>query len=277
MEQKIHFPEPYFSKSFRGYDISDVDDYLSQVDIFVEQNQQLQKQLTDKISTLELEVSRLREVENSLFRALKMAEEAQQSWLNKMDTEVNQLIETAKEEAFKIIDEAQKEANKAKVLSDNDCKLILDQANKKSIETNRNLGVMQAAQKEVAQQLIQISLLTLEKVKTWDLNQQDASENIIGEVSPESIEVALPEEKQKMVLVKKSDELTKHPLKKGKKSVGNPKVRSQSTENAKKETQKKSLVPKQEVIEDDSLPTLNKVLEAYAKFNGPKGKVGDLN
>jgi hypothetical protein len=25
------------------------------------------------------------------------------------------------------------------------------------------------------------------------------------------------------------------------------------------------------------LPTLNKVLEAYAKSNGPKGKIGEIN
>jgi hypothetical protein len=30
-------------------------------------------------------------------------------------------------------------------------------------------------------------------------------------------------------------------------------------------------------IEDDGLPTLNKVLEAYAKTSGPRGKVGEIN
>jgi hypothetical protein len=30
-------------------------------------------------------------------------------------------------------------------------------------------------------------------------------------------------------------------------------------------------------IQDDGLPTLNKVLEAYAKSTGPRGKVGDIN
>ncbi|MEY4954964.1 MAG: hypothetical protein RI981_1049, partial [Bacteroidota bacterium] len=30
-------------------------------------------------------------------------------------------------------------------------------------------------------------------------------------------------------------------------------------------------------IEDDGLPTLNKVLEAYAKTTGPRGKVGEIN
>jgi hypothetical protein len=28
---------------------------------------------------------------------------------------------------------------------------------------------------------------------------------------------------------------------------------------------------------DDGLPTLNKVLAAYAKSTGPKGKIGDIN
>lgn len=277
MEQKIQIPEPNFSKSFRGYDVSDVNHYLSQVDVFVEQNEQLQDRLTDKISTLELEVARLREVENSLFRALKMAEEAQQNWLNKMDSEVNQLIENAKDKAAKIVEDAQKEVQKVKIVTENERKLILDEANKKSIETNRSLRALQAAQKEVASQLIQISELTLEKVKTWELLQQDTTENTIKEELPISLETAKPQLKKKVVLVKKANKTSQNHLKKEKKELGNSKVDSTSPENAKVKASKKSLVPKQEVMEDDSLPTLNKVLEAYAKSNGPKGKIGDLN
>jgi hypothetical protein len=32
-----------------------------------------------------------------------------------------------------------------------------------------------------------------------------------------------------------------------------------------------------ETVSDDGLPTLNKVLEAYAKSTGPRGKVGEIN
>lgn len=276
MEHKIQIPEANFSKSFRGYDVSDVNDYLLQIDGFVEQNNQLRERMEDKIATLEVEVARLREVENSLFRALKMAEEAQQNWLNKMDSEVNQLIDAAKEKANKIIEDAQKEAQKSKVITENERKLILDEANKKSIETNRSLRAMQAAQKEVAQQLIQLSELTLERVKTWESSQTELLENLTTEKVDSGKSVA-PKEKKKVVLVKKINKSAKAPLKKEKVVAKDSPKDVQSKENSEVKTLKKSLVPKQEAMDDDSLPTLNKVLEAYAKSNGPKGKIGDLN
>jgi hypothetical protein len=39
----------------------------------------------------------------------------------------------------------------------------------------------------------------------------------------------------------------------------------------------KKTVSKEMDIQDDGLPTLNKVLEAYAKSTGPRGKIGDIN
>ena len=276
MEHKIQIPEANFSKSFRGYDVSDVNFYLAQVENFVEQNKHLQEGLEDKISTLELEIARLREVENSLFRALKMAEEAQQNWLNKMDSEVNQLIDNAKEKANKIIEDAQKEAQKVQLLAENERKLILEEANKKSIETNRSLMALQAAQKEVAKQLIQISELTLEKVKSWeDLSVESSEKPKQNDSIP--LETLKSPEKKKVVLVKKDSKNAKTPDKKEKVLVKNPKNELKTPSKSPIEPKKKSIVPKQELMEDDSLPTLNKVLEAYAKSNGPKGKIGEIN
>ncbi|MHA8049709.1 DivIVA domain-containing protein [Aquirufa sp. ROCK-SH2] len=276
MEHKIQIPEANFSKSFRGYDVSDVNFYLAQVENFVEQNKHLQEGLEDKISTLELEIARLREVENSLFRALKMAEEAQQNWLNKMDSEVNQLIDNAKEKANKIIEDAQKEAQKVQLLAENERKLILEEANKKSIETNRSLMALQAAQKEVAKQLIQISELTLEKVKSWeDLSVESSEKTKHNDSIP--LETLKSPEKKKVVLVKKDSKNAKTPDKKEKVLVKNPKNELKTPSKSPIEPKKKSIVPKQELMEDDSLPTLNKVLEAYAKSNGPKGKIGEIN
>ncbi|MFM6949268.1 MAG: DivIVA domain-containing protein [Aquirufa sp.] len=276
MEHKIQIPEANFSKSFRGYDVSDVNFYLAQVENFVEQNKHLQEGLEDKISTLELEIARLREVENSLFRALKMAEEAQQNWLNKMDSEVNQLIDNAKEKANKIIEDAQKEAQKVQLLAENERKLILEEANKKSIETNRSLMALQAAQKEVAKQLIQISELTLEKVKSWeDLSVESSEKTKQNDSIP--VETQKSPEKKKVVLVKKDSKNAKTPDKKEKVLVKTPKNELKTPSKSPIEPKKKSIVPKQELMEDDSLPTLNKVLEAYAKSNGPKGKIGEIN
>jgi len=53
--------------------------------------------LTEKVQALEQEVNRLREVESSLFRAMKLAEEAQQNWQEKVEKEASKVLEGCKE------------------------------------------------------------------------------------------------------------------------------------------------------------------------------------
>lgn len=264
MEQKIQIPEGNFSKSFRGYSVSEVNEHLSQIDFIAEQANQIQIRLEEKIQNLETEVSRLREVENSLFRALKMAEEAQQNWLNKMDSEVNQLIDEAQKKASKIVENAEKEAFKTKLLADNQSKLIIEEANQKTIQQNRTLLELQAAQKEVASQLIQISELTLEKVKSWS-SLVDNSKEKVQEVQEKKGE-NVPNNSKKVNTASSS-----------KKSESRKIDKDVNSEQPSVKSIVKSIVPKSELLEDESLPTLNKVLEAYAKSNGPKGKIGDIN
>jgi cell division initiation protein len=265
MEQKIHPPESHFSKSFRGYSVSEVGEYVAQVNYFADQSNQIQARLEEKIQNLEIEIARLREVENSLFRALKMAEEAQQNWLNKIDSEVNQLIETAQEKAVNLIGEAESEAVKIKMLAENQAKLIIENAQQEVVQQNRILQELKATQKEVATQLMQVSELTLEKVKFWSSPASFVEESISESILEEQI-VTEPVHQGAKVAKKKAS----HPVKKNsspeKKEVKSP-VKSKS----------KSIVPKAELLEDDSLPTLNKVLEAYAKSNAPKGKIGEIN
>jgi hypothetical protein len=62
-----------------------------------------------------------------------------------------------------------------------------------------------------------------------------------------------------------------------KKSVSKAKPVAKPEKPAKKPAVKKGKHLDASTIEDDGLPTLNKVLEAYAKTSGPRGKVGEIN
>jgi hypothetical protein len=72
------------------------------------------------------------------------------------------------------------------------------------------------------------------------------------------------------------------PAKRGPKPKAKPPVvqtTKPATKTATKPAAKRGPKPKISIdtITDDGLPTLNKVLEAYAKSSGPRGKVGEIN
>ena len=56
-----------FSKSFRGYDVSEVDAYVQSVENFETETENTLAKLNHKTAELEAEVTRLREIESSLF------------------------------------------------------------------------------------------------------------------------------------------------------------------------------------------------------------------
>ncbi|MCX6194455.1 MAG: hypothetical protein NTX34_08265, partial [Cytophagales bacterium] len=67
---------------------------------------------------------------------------------------------------------------------------------------------------------------------------------------------------------------TAAPAKRGPKPKSKPPV-AQTTKPAAKRGPKPKV--SLDTVTDDGLPTLNKVLEAYAKSSGPRGKVGEIN
>lgn len=245
-------PEVSFSKSFRGFDVQEVRDYVQSVAIFQEEMNRQNAFLTDKIQSLEQEVGRLREVESSLFRAMKLAEEAQKNWQEKVENEANKVLENAQKQANLLISNAQKEVEKSKLLVENERKQLLGQIDQDVKEQVRELTRLKNIQREIAGQLANFAQQTLNSVEEWAKpmeEKQSSSAPIKQKVTP-----AKP-------IVKKA--------------VVTPKVTA--TAKPSKSSPKKGKHLDVSTIEDDGLPTLNKVLEAYAKTSGPRGKVGEIN
>ena len=64
-----------FEKVFRGYDKDDVNAYLVSLSQAWEKVMDENKELTIKLESAEKEIAKLREIENSLFKTLKTAED----------------------------------------------------------------------------------------------------------------------------------------------------------------------------------------------------------
>lgn len=250
----MQIPEVSFSKSFRGFDVQEVSDYVQSVALFEEEMNRQQALLSEKVSVLEQEVNRLREVESSLFRAMKLAEDAQKTWQEKVEKEAKQVIEKAQKQAESIVKSAENEAQKAKLLIEQERKQILGKVEQEVKDQTRELTRLKHIQAEIAGQLVSFSQQTLASVESWSKpveapqEKPEAVKQVAKKVVTKKVEPA-----KKVASKSKTDKLVKKtPVKKG-----------------------KHLDPS--TIEDDGLPTLNKVLEAYAKTSGPRGKVGEIN
>ena len=279
-----------FSKSFRGYDVSEVDAYVQSVENFETETENTLAKLNHKTAELEAEVTRLREIESSLFRALKLAEESQQNFAAKMERESKSILDKATKEADAIKKKADVDAQKQALLTENERKQTLAQAGQELKEQERQLRNLQEAQKEIATQLKHISEQTLGSIAQWGtisvINQPTSIESNPATVSkrgrkpgvknkPKTAK-AKPAPKPKVVKAKpviKAKPMAA-PAKRGPKPKAKPPV-AQTTKPAAKRGPKPKV--SLDTVTDDGLPTLNKVLEAYAKSSGPRGKVGEIN
>jgi cell division initiation protein len=245
----MRIPEVSFSKSFRGFDVQEVSDYVQSVALFEDEMNRQQAVLIEKVQTLEQEVNRLREVETSLFRAMKLAEEAQKNWQEKVEKEAAKVLESAKKQAETVLASAEKEAQKAKLLVENERKQLIGQVEQEVKEQTRELKRLESIQAEIAGQLANFARQTLTSVEAWSKLEE------VKEVKVAPVKSAV----KKAAPVKKAV------------------VKPAPKKTVKKQPTKKGKHLDAATIEDDGLPTLNKVLEAYAKTTGPRGKVGEIN
>ena len=337
--------EASFSKSFRGYDVSEVDSYVQSVQNQETESQNALAKLNQKTAELEAEVARLREIESSLFRALKLAEESQQNFAAKMEKEAKSILDKASKEAEAIKKKADTDAQKQVLLTENERKQTLALANQELKEQERQLRNLQEAKKEIATQLKQISEQTLGSIATWDVLKDITEAGVQPILAPvaskrgrkpgvknkpkaKSVAKLKPTAKvkpaakvkptAKVKTASKAKPVTKAtPAKRGPKPkvqaevVASPEIKAikpaakvakpakpsaktaakptarpaakrgpkPKAKSAAKPATKRGPKPKisLETVSDDGLPTLNKVLEAYAKSTGPRGKVGEIN
>jgi cell division initiation protein len=117
----LEIRQKVFEKNFRGYDKDEVAAFLTSLSVEWEKLQDQTKELKYKLEAAEKEVMKLREVENSLFRTLKTAEDTganmveqanKTAQLHMRETEMkaDALMSEAKHRAKSIIEDAENRA-----------------------------------------------------------------------------------------------------------------------------------------------------------------------
>ncbi len=117
-----------FDKSFRGYDTESVDAFLLSLSQEWERISEDVRHSKQQLEVAEKEIIRMKEIENSLFKTLKAAEDAQQNINAKAEAEASLITEKARQNAEEITNEAQKKASMAISESENKAKFLVEEA-----------------------------------------------------------------------------------------------------------------------------------------------------
>lgn len=162
-----------FEKHFRGYDKEEVHAFLLTLSQEWERIQDETKELRIKLEAAEREVAKLREVENSLFKTLKTAEDtganvieqarvAADLHLRETQLKADEILNEAKMKANDTIDEAEQRSKM--VLADMEERLRYMIEEYKKAETNRD---------QLLIELKRIAEDTIERVERARKAQQD--------------------------------------------------------------------------------------------------------
>ncbi len=118
----LEIEQRQFEKSFRGYDIEEVNRFLANMAAEWERMSNESTMLKMQLEISEKEASKLREVEHTLVKTLKTAEEAS-----------SKIAESAKHEATRKIEDAEAKANQIITVAQNSANQIIAEAEQKSI------------------------------------------------------------------------------------------------------------------------------------------------
>lgn len=157
-----------FYKSFRGYDTESVDAFLlslSQEWERISEDLRLSKQ---QLEIAEKEIVRMKEIESSLFKTLKAAEDAQQNINAKVEAEASLITDKARQHAEEITIEAQKKADMMISESENKAKFLVEEAVNDLKNYERDFKAMERYKDYLVVELKSFANDALEKVTKFE-------------------------------------------------------------------------------------------------------------
>ena len=108
----LEIRQALFQKSFRGYDKDEVKAFLFALSQEWEKMMDEHKDLTYKLDMMEREVKKLREVENSLYKALKTAEETSTNLIAQATKTAELQVKEAELKSQQMLEDAERKGEK---------------------------------------------------------------------------------------------------------------------------------------------------------------------
>ena len=217
-----------FEKVFRGYDKDEVDAYLQSLSMEWERMLDENKELYHKIEILESESKKLRELESSLYKTLKTAEDTGATLIEQAKKETDLQIKESSFKAESIMNEAR---NKAKGLVENAesrKRRILDEMINKARMMESLFNQMTDLKEKVAGQVKNYSTDLMERIEKLEKKSDDIQiQDIVDEarkIYNSSVVGEEPEDVKEENDAGKGESKVQKPSKKGKEKEGDKKM-----------------------------------------------------
>lgn len=193
-----------FEKTFRGYSIEDVDNFLSTISQEWERVLNESKMLRMQLEIAEKEANKLREIEMTLFKTLKTAEDTSNLITEQASQQAEKYIQESKFKSEQVLEDAQNQAAKLVREAEEKAKQIRAEATTEVRTLERDYNSMLRYKENLTVQLRSLANNTLDQVERFETNYEKSLifekeeapavvENTIVE-APENIVVAEPVE-----------------------------------------------------------------------------------
>lgn len=156
-----------FEKTFRGYDKEEVDAFLLSLSQEWERVMEESKELKSKLTYSEAEVQKMREVETSLFKTLKTAEDTATNLVEQANRTAEQLIKESRMNAESMLNEARTHSHNMIEEAEEKAKNILFQAQGKLNEIATEFENIEKQKQNSLQELRQFANELLEKAGNY--------------------------------------------------------------------------------------------------------------
>lgn len=212
----IEIRQKDFERVFRGYEKETVDAFLAALSQEWEKLNDENRMLKMQLEISEKEVTRMKELEGTMFRTLKNAEDTRtriaeeatheaEKQVREASEEAQKLVQNAQNEVHDITSEAKKQANSLMVDAESKSRFIVDEAQNELKSLERDFKAMERYKEQMVKDLKDFTNDTLERINRFEeklaksgydekVNElQDLGQSLAQHTEPEPVEVSLPE------------------------------------------------------------------------------------
>lgn len=154
-----------FEKGFRGYDKDDVKAFLASLSQEWEREMDMQKELKLKLEAAEKEVEKLRQVESSLYKTLKTAEDTGANVITQANRTAELHLKETQMKADKLLSDAQQRAKDIVEDANHKAQTILEEMEDELKEVADGFKLLESHRDNVAEELKNLSTGLNDKVK----------------------------------------------------------------------------------------------------------------
>jgi cell division initiation protein len=154
-----------FEREFRGYDKDEVSAFLQILSAEWEKIMDENKELNIKLEAAEKEITKLREVENSLYKTLKTAEDTGANMIQQANKAAELQLKETKMQSEGIVREAKSRAKQILDVTEKNARDIINKMLNEIKSMERNFQTAVSIKETLLADLTNLSTLTLERVE----------------------------------------------------------------------------------------------------------------